>query len=84
MSKYHKFLKNALEEMFIRVGSKYDEEFVKQDGWYSQKTWTKTQREDFKNWFVTETKKQLKFNKKMAEKEFAWFDLQWGWKEEAN
>jgi hypothetical protein len=81
MNKYDKFVKKALNEMFVRVGAEYDEEFVKEDGWYSKKTWTKDQREDFKNWFIKETKKELKFNKTMAEKEFAWFDLNWGWKE---
>jgi len=38
------------------------------------------QSADFKKWFITETKKDLKFNKNMAEREFSWFDLKWGWK----
>ena len=81
-NKYDKFVKKALDKMFTYVGfDSFNEEFTKQhEDWYSQKTWTMEQSADFKKWFITETKKDLKFNKSMAEKEFSWFDLKWGWK----
>lgn len=81
MNKFDKFVAKALDKMFQYVGfEKLDEEFVKQQDWYQQKTWTRDQSDDFKQWFIQECKKDLKFNKTMAEKEHAWFDLKWGWK----
>ena len=81
-NKADKFIKKALDKMFTYVGfDSFNEEFTKQhDDWYSQKTWTEEQSADFKKWFITEGKKDLKFNKQMLEKEHAWFDLKWGWK----
>lgn len=81
-NKYEKFTKKALDKMFTYVGfDSFNEEFTKQhEDWYQRKTWTMEQSADFKKWFITETKKDLKFNKNMAEKEFSWFDLKWGWK----
>jgi hypothetical protein len=81
MSKFDKFLKKALNKMFIDVGFKqFDEEFASQENWYTKKTWTTEQESQFKKWFIAEAKKDLKFNTKMAEKEHAWFNLKWGWK----
>jgi hypothetical protein len=81
-SKADKFIKKALDKMFTYVGfDSFNEEFTKQhDDWYSQKTWTEEQSNEFKQWFISEGKKDLKFNKQMLEKEHAWFDLKWGWK----
>lgn len=81
MNKFDKFLTKALDKMFKDVGlESFDKEFTEQDDWYNKKTWTKKQSEEFKKWFISEGKKDLKFNKKMMEKEYAWFDLKWGWK----
>jgi len=81
-NKYDKFTRKALDKMFTYVGFEgFNEEFTKQhEDWYQRKTWTMEQSADFKKWFITETKKDLKFNKHMAEREFSWFDLKWGWK----
>jgi hypothetical protein len=82
MNNYDKFLKKALDKMFQMVGfEKFDKDFTEQhDDWYNKKVWTKEQSEEFKKWFITEGKKDLKFTKQMMEKEHAWFDLKWGWK----
>ena len=80
-NKYDKFVNKALNKMFTYVGFEgLDKEFTKQEDWYSQKTWTQEQSDDFKQWFITEAKKDLRFKKTMAEKEYAWFDMMWGWK----
>lgn len=81
-NKYDKFLKKALDKMFTYVGfDKFDESFTNQyNDWYNQKSWTNEQEQDFKKWFLTEGKKDLKFNKIMLEKEYSWFYLKWGWK----
>ena len=72
----------AMNKMFEAVGLKqWDKEFTKQDGWYTQKTWTKDQSNDFKKWFVQEIKKDLRLKNRQAEKEWQWFDMMWGWKE---
>ena len=79
---YDKFLKKTLDKMFQMVGlEQFDKNFAEQEDWYSKKTWTKDQSEEFKKWFVAEGKKDLKFTKQMMEKEHAWFNLKWGWKE---
>jgi hypothetical protein len=78
--KYDKFLKKALDKMFTYVGfDGLDEEFTKQEAWYSKKNWTLEQSNDFKKWFLAELKKDLKFSKTMCEKEYSWFNLNWGW-----
>lgn len=81
-NKYDKFLKKSLDKMFQTVGfESFDGDFTEEPEWYNKKTWTKEQSEEFKAWFITEGKKDLKFTKQMMEKEHAWFDLKWGWKE---
>ena len=81
-NKFDKFLKKALDKMFTYVGFKcFNEDFTRNsEDWYNQKTWTEAQSEDFKKWFITEDKKDLKFNKTMIEREYEWFNLKWGWK----
>lgn len=80
-NKYDKFVEKALNKMFTYVGFEgWDKTFTEQEDWYTKKTWTQEQSDDFKKWFIAETKKDLKFNKTMAEKEHSWFDLRWGWK----
>jgi hypothetical protein len=81
-NKYDKFLKKSLDKMFQTVGfESFDGDFTEEPEWYNKKTWTKEQSEEFKAWFIAEGKKDLKFTKQMMEKEHAWFDLKWGWKE---
>jgi hypothetical protein len=80
-NKNEEFVKKALNKMFTYVGfDGLDEEFTKQDQWYNKKTWTQEQSNEFKKWFINEFKKDLKFKKNMAEREYAWFDVMWGWK----
>jgi hypothetical protein len=70
MNNFDKFLIKALDKMFQTVGfEKFDKEFTEQhNDWYSQRTWSKDQSENFKKWFIAEAKKDLKFNTKMCEK----------------
>jgi hypothetical protein len=66
-NKFDKFVKKALNKMFTCVGfESFDEKFASQHkDWYNQKTWTQLQSDEFKKWFITEAKKDLKFNKQM-------------------
>ena len=81
-SKIDTFVKKALSKMFTYVGfDSFNEEFTKQySDWYSRRTWTQEQSDDFKNWFIAAAKKDLKFTPKAAEREYSWFDANWGWK----
>jgi hypothetical protein len=80
MKKIDTFLTKALDKMFQYVGfEKFDREFSNQEGWYSLRTWTKEQSNEFKDWFIKEYAKTFK-DKKSAEKEYQWFNLMWGWK----
>lgn len=81
--KIDKFLSKALDKMFQAVGmEKWDKTFTDQPEWYSKKTWTENQSNEYKKWFLVEIKKDLKLNKTQAEKEWGWFFLMWGWREE--
>lgn len=74
------FIKNALNKMFQFVGFEgFDQNFVKQEEWYSLKSWTEEERETFRTWFLLEAKTKMQWSKKTAEREFAYYDLMWGW-----
>jgi hypothetical protein len=78
--------KNLLIEMFKRVGLDYTYEqileYAKKDEWYSTKTWTKEQENDFTSWAYTYTKKNSSWHKRTVERELSFFMLMWGWRVE--
>ena len=79
--KIDNFINQSLIKMFQMVGfDSFDKTFVKQKDWYSLKTWTEAEEEEFKKYFVSEAKKKLGWSKSTAEKEYAYFNLMWGWK----
>jgi hypothetical protein len=81
MNKVDKFMMEALDEMFKRVGFEgFDKEFTNQENWYSKKSWSTEEFSKYKDWFVSRFAKVFRTSKKMGEKEFAWFNLMWGWK----
>jgi len=80
-NKVDTFITEALDEMFKRVGFEgFDKEFTNQEEWYTKRSWTEAECEDFKKWFSARYAKVFRSNKKIGEKEFAWFNLMWGWK----
>lgn len=46
--------------------------------WFRNNTITQKQWEEWKKWFITEAQKTFKFNRRTAEKEFTFFDLNYG------
>jgi len=50
------------------------------DGWYTRYTMTEKQHNKWKEWFLLKAKKTFKWNKKLVNREFQWFDLMWGLK----
>jgi hypothetical protein len=80
-SKINKFFKKAIDQMFKVVGfDGFDEEFVKNEDWYSLKTWSQETENKYKEWFFKHAKKDLKWEQQTIEKEYAWFNLMYGWK----
>jgi hypothetical protein len=76
------FFREAIDTMFKVVGfSGFDKEFAKQSDWYSRRAWTPEQRDNFRRWFIASSRKELKWTKCVAEREFYCFDLMWGWRE---
>jgi hypothetical protein len=81
MKKIDTFLTKALDKMFQYVGfEKFDREFSNQEDWYSLRTWTQEQSNEFKNWFIKEYIKTFKSKENSAIKEYNFFNLMWGWK----
>jgi hypothetical protein len=82
MKKENEFLEKALDKMFQMVGfDGWDREFTKQPDWFTQKSWPEKDIKNYKSWFLKEIKKDLKLNKQLAEKEWSYFFLMWGWKQ---
>jgi hypothetical protein len=78
--KLESFLNTALDKMFKSVGFEhFDKDFTSQESWYTLRSWSEEDCDKFKDWFVQEAKKSLKWSKKTAEREFSYFNLMWGW-----
>ena len=48
------------------------------ENWFSNNTMTRIQHDEWKKWFIAETRRVFKFTKKAAEHEFQHFDLSYG------
>ena len=70
-----------LPEMFKRVGLKASDinDLTKQPSWFSAKTWTANDEEEFVKWLVCRLKLKLKLSDNLAEKEARQFVLNYGW-----
>lgn len=80
-NKIDKFIEKALTKMFQAVGAKYSMEYCKQENWFTSYTWNSKQIENYKKWFVSTIRTDLKITKKSAELEWGYFFLQFGWKQ---
>lgn len=77
----------CLIEMGRRVGldwKTFDDvlEYQKENGvtWYTTKTWTKEEQDDFGEWMKKLLKKEKFFTEKTIMNEVGWFLLSYGWK----
>jgi len=68
--------------MFEVAGHSVTFEDVKdrKDNWYQQWTMTESQTHEWMDWGIEYLRKELKINKKLAEKEMGWINLSWGLK----
>ena len=82
--KIDKFIEKALLKMFKAVGAEkeFSLDYCKKENWFTQYTWKADQVEKYKTWFLKNAMKDLRLTKKGAEREWSYFFLQWGWKQE--
>jgi len=70
--------------MFRRVGEDYavwHDTICREDAeWYTRKTWTEAESEDFYDWLVALLRKRYKWTKRFAEREAACFTVMWDWR----
>jgi hypothetical protein len=73
---------DIINQMFVIAGHEVTFEDIKgrKDDWFTQWTMTVAQSEEWRAWGIAYLRKNLKMNKKLAEKEMAWFNVQWGLK----
>lgn len=46
--------------------------------WFSNNTMNQQQHQQWREWFIAESRKRFRLTKKLAEKEFSYFDLSYG------
>ena len=73
---------DLINQMFIIAGHQvtYDDIKERKDNWYQQWEMTVEQADEWKQWGIKYLRENLKINKKMAENEMLWFNLQYGLK----
>lgn len=71
-----------INKMFEIAGHEVTFENIKDrtDNWYQQWTMTEAQNREWVKWGIEYLRKQLKINKKLAEREMAMINLNWGLK----
>lgn len=84
--KRHQAVVDLINKMFEIAGHEvtYDDIKDRKDDWYTQWTMSPEQNDEWQNWGVEYLRKNLKFNKKVAETEMAWICLMWGLKFDRN
>ena len=80
--KREKAVIDLINQMFIIAGHNvtYDDIKGRQDDWYTQWTMTVEQSEEWRKWGENYLRKNLKLNKRLAEREMAMVVLMWGLK----
>ena len=82
MTKDEKILEGLINKMFEIAGHDvtYDDIKGREDAWYTDWTMTMEQYEQWKSWGTEYIKKSLRMKKLAAEKQMAWFALNYGLK----
>lgn len=73
---------DLINQMFIIAGHgvTYDDVIGRKDDWYTQWTMTVEQSDEWREWGENYLRKNLKLNKRLAEREMAMVSLMWGLK----
>lgn len=81
MADHENAVKDCLKEMFKRVGEKYpNPELTNKNGWFTLRTWTQADEDDFRKWMKQYLKKHTLFKNRAIDTEISWFLFAWGWK----
>jgi len=80
INKEEKFLNAALTEMFRLVGRKYSPKATSKPDWYCQSTWTSQEQNEFAKWLAELIRRELRRRAYRADREAAWFVMNYGWK----
>lgn len=80
--KKEKAVEDLINQMFIIAGHDvtFDDVKTRQDDWFQQYTMTMAQNEEWQDWGTKYIQKTFRKKAKLAEKEMAWFSLQYGLK----
>lgn len=80
--KKEKALIDIINQMFLIAGHDvtFDDIKDRKDDWFTDWTMTTDQAEVWKQWGIAYLRKELKMNKKLAEREMMWVNVQWGLK----
>jgi hypothetical protein len=65
----------------LEMAGKTVEEAKQTPEWYHKFSLNKEQQEEFRDYAIKRIMKVLRYNRKMAESEFAWFNLGYGLRE---
>lgn len=83
-------LNKIMREMCKRAGAHFDKIDFKKRDWFTRYSWTESEQEDFKKWFIGYLMKSRKARDELLEipiknlerikKAASWFLLDYGWK----
>jgi hypothetical protein len=80
--KREQFYIEAVNKMMETAGySERYEDLLDDPDWLDKYTWTPEQSEEFKAWFISTIRKRLHVPKYLAERHYAWFNLDVGLRE---
>lgn len=77
--KREKAVVDLINQMFVIAGYQVTyQDILGQADWFSNYTMTVEQAEEFKKWGKQYLIKELKLQPALAERQMAWFNVQWG------
>ena len=83
MIPYEQTTEDCLKEMFKRVGEEFpNKELTDKQNWYTLRTWTEEEENNFRKWMEGHLKKRYSMTQKKRDSEIGMFLLNWGWKTE--
>ena len=81
-NRYGRFALKAFKRMFRAVGRRFSPTVPTTPDWFLARSWTPKQEVAYREWFVREARRDLRWSKRQATKEAGWFLLFYGWKTE--
>jgi hypothetical protein len=80
--KSHQAIVDLLNQMFVIAGHNvtYDDIKDRKDDWFTQWTMTTKQNDEWRAWGEDYLRKNLKYTRKLAEREMGMVSLMWGLK----